>query len=45
MHIKEEIDAQSMVILNTLKVSSVLQGSASARPEVNMVILQACATK
>ena len=44
-HTKEEIDVQSVVILNTLKVSSVLPGSSSTRPTVNMVILQACATK
>ena len=44
-HTKEEIDVQSVVIQSTLKVSSVLLGSSSARPAVNMVILQACATK
>ena len=44
-HIKEEIGVQSIVVLNTLKVSSVLLESSSVRPAVNMVILQACAMK
>ena len=44
-HTKEEKDVPSVVILNTLNVPSVLLGSSNARPAVNMVILQACATK
>ena len=38
-HTTEEIDVQSVAILNTLKILSVLQGSSSARPVVNMIIL------
>ena len=38
-HIKEEISVPSVVILNTLKVLSVLQGSSRVRSAVNMVIL------
>ena len=44
-HTKEEIDVQRVVIQSTLKVSSVLLWSSSARPAVNMVILPVCATK
>ena len=44
-HTKEEIDVQSVTIQGSLKVSSVLLESSSAKPAVNMVILQVCATK
>ena len=43
--IKEEIDVPSVMIQSTEKALSVLQGSSSIRPVINMVILQACATK
>ena len=44
-HTKEEINAQSVVIQSTLKVSSVLLESSSGRPAVNMVIVQGYAKK
>ena len=43
--IKEKIGVQSVVIQSIQKVSSVLPGSSSARPTINMVILQACAAR
>ena len=43
--IKEKIDVQSVVIQSIQKVSSVLQGSSSARQAIYMVILQVCATR
>ena len=42
-HTKEEVDVQSVVILNTLKVLSVLQEIINAEIVRDMVILQACA--
>ena len=41
----KEIDAQNVVIPNMLKVSSVLQGSSSARPVTNMVIFSSLSYK
>ena len=41
-HIEEEIDVQSMVILSTLKVSSVLQEGTNAEVVQDMVILPVC---
>ena len=43
-HMKEEIDAPGLEILNMLKVLNVLQESFNARPAINMGTLSACAT-